>query len=73
MDYSIESMKDIKESNIELSNDKIIDSLLNILGDEIELYDTMEELQIQLEDIAQKMDYKLNKDILKKIKHKLNL
>ena len=30
-------------------------------------------LQIQLEDIAQKMDYKLNKDILNKIKHKLNL
>jgi hypothetical protein len=69
----IESIKDIKESNIELSNDKIIDSLLNILGDEIELYDTMEELQIQLEDIAEKMDYKLNKDILNKIKHKLNL
>jgi hypothetical protein len=46
---------------------------LNILDDEIDLYDTMEELQIQLEDIAEKMDYKLNKDILNKIKHKLNL
>jgi hypothetical protein len=69
----IESIKDIKESKIVLSNDKIVDSLLNILGDEIELYDTIEELQIQLEDIAQRMNYKLNKDILENIKHKLNL
>jgi hypothetical protein len=69
----IESIKDIKESKIELSNDKIVDSLLSILDDEIDLYDTMEELQIQLKDIAKKMDYKLNNDILKSIKKKLNL
>jgi hypothetical protein len=33
----------------------------------------MEELQIQLKDIAKKMGYKLNNDILKSIKEKLNL
>lgn len=67
----IESIKDIKESKIVLSNDKIVDSLLDILGDEIEFYDTMEELQIQLKPIAEKLGYKLNKDILKNIKEKI--
>lgn len=67
----INTIEDIKESKIELTNDKIVDSLLYVISDEIELYDTMEELTVQLEEIAGKMGYKLNKDILKSIEKKL--
>lgn len=55
-----------------LTNDKIVDSLLYVIGDEIEIYDTMEELTIQLKNIAKKMGYTLNKDILKNIERKFN-
>jgi hypothetical protein len=55
-----------------LTNDKIVKSLLYVIDNEIEIYDTMKELTIQLEDIAKKMGYTLNKDILENIERKFN-
>lgn len=69
----INTIEDIKESKIELTSDNIVDKLLYIIGDEIDLYDTMDELTVVIEDIAKTMGYKLNKDILKSIKEKINL
>ena len=69
----VESIKDIKEAKIVFSNDEIEYNLLNILHDEIEegLFNTMEEFQEQLEILANKLGYELNKDILKSIKEKV--
>ena len=67
----IKSEKDIKQAKKEFTDDEIIDKLIYIIEDELDLIENIDDLNIELKLISEKTNYKLNKNILEKIKYKL--